>query len=82
MSEHCTLSAVLGAAVRCSGGTCAFWDASAGACVLRDIERDLRGRPALALHLLELRSELESRRQPDRVHFSVLLNDEQDAEAR
>jgi len=55
----CTLHATLGLTEPCPGASCRLWSAEVGACVLAQVEYEIRGRPELARYLLELRHDLE-----------------------
>ena len=58
MEKACTLQDAVGRSERCPGETCPFWERGAG-CVLEAVETHLRSLPAVAQHLLEIRSELD-----------------------
>jgi hypothetical protein len=77
---YCSLQAAVGRAEPCTL-TCAFWDATADSCLFSDVEHELKGRPPLARHLLDLRSALERGEEADRSHFFRRLNGELAAEA-
>jgi len=55
----CTLELAVGREEGCPGYRCPFWDSADGAaCVLGRIDDTLLAAPALARHLLELRTAL------------------------
>jgi hypothetical protein len=79
-TAYCTLQAVIGWAEPCSGRACAFWDAKADGCLFEDVGHELEGRPALARHLLDLRSALERGDETERARFFHRLNEELEAD--
>ena len=84
MAGLCKLQYTLGRVEACPGARCPFWvvESAEACCVLAGAESEFDGRPALAQHLLELRTELDNVRRPREgwVLFHRLLNEEQEAE--
>jgi hypothetical protein len=79
----CTLQYGVGRVERCPGARCPFWVGDRGElrCVLAPIAYEIRGRPELAQHLLELRRKLDDGRAAGRSLFYRLLDEEQEAES-
>lgn len=84
----CTLEHAVGNVESCPGARCPFWviDRNHSGCVLEKVEHEIESSPSLALHLLDLKRELEQGGASDEVSnarslFHRLLNDEQNAEA-
>jgi hypothetical protein len=77
---YCSLRVAVGRAEPCTP-TCAFWDAKADSCLFANVEHELKGRPPLAQHLLDLQSALERGEEADRSRFFRRLNGELEAEA-
>ena len=82
----CTLQYAVGRTESCPGKRCPFWEEEVEVgCVVAPIERQLLEQPALAQHLLELRTNLDqarhgSEQEEGRRLFYRLLNQEQAAE--
>jgi len=82
--RQCALQLALGESEACPGASCQLWHE--GGCVLEPVDLELRGSPALASHLLELKSALERAATADeeahaRSRFNRRLNAEQAAES-
>jgi hypothetical protein len=82
--RHCTLHLALGESEACPGASCQLWHDES--CVLESVDLELRSSPALASHLLELKSALERAATLDegaraRALFHRRLNAEQAAES-
>jgi hypothetical protein len=79
-NAYCSLQAAVGWAESCTL-TRAFWDSKGDSCLFADVEHELKDRPPLARHLLDLRSALERGEEADRSRLFIRLNGELEAEA-
>jgi hypothetical protein len=84
--KACALQDAVGRVEACPGVRCPFWDAQGIGCVIAPVELELPRQPALAQHLLALRTQLDSARREtqsaaERRLFYRLLNEEQVAGA-
>lgn len=81
----CTLQYAVGRTEICPGEHCPFWEGGTEVgCVIEPMKRQLIEQPALAQHLLRLRTELDHARHHDETEvsrrlFYHLLNEEQTA---
>jgi hypothetical protein len=55
----CGLRLATGVVETCSDAACVLWDEPSGACALDSLAPEVRRRPDLAEHLLELRAALD-----------------------